>query len=301
MDVFNLNDYIKLLLYYKKNNFEVINLTNFIEKYSNKSIPDKIVLLRHDIHLRDIENAYKMIEIENNIFNNNVATYFVQWNFIGSTDYEEKYEKYNNKKYEEFIFFCIKNKIDVLPHLSLYCNTFKNLYNRNNKNINFLDNLIEFKLDTNKINNQSDINKQDFLISKYSINNCCNFNVCCNTDCKNLIKNDLCIFINDIKLYLKKYKDNWYKKFNFYPKYYSNHGDGMELTKKINPNFFAAISDLEKDMINVNSINIFLGNISKYKLYYKSDNSCNIDIINKDLFNDKNKFQLLIHPYVWSK
>lgn len=38
--------------------------------------------------------------------------------------------------------------------------------------------------------------------------------------------------MKDIEIYLENYKNNWYNKFGFYPKYYSCHGDGIELTKK---------------------------------------------------------------------
>lgn len=297
--IFKLEDYKKLLLNYKKNNFEVINFTNFTKKYSDySSLPSKIVLLRHDIHYRDIENAYKMIQLEQEIFNKNVCTYFVQWNFMGSTSKQESYEKKYSKYYIVFIKHCIKNNIDVLPHISLFCNSFKNLYNRNRSNTKFI-NMFSCKIDNKDIEN-----KEFFNICDCEINLEKNYYIYCKNNSKidkNELKIKLNILMKDIEIYLENYKNNWYNKFGFYPKYYSCHGDGIELTKKLNPNNFASILQLENKMINVNSCKTYIGNSSLYKLNYKSDGSCNIDIINKQLFNNENKFQLLIHPYLWSK
>ena len=295
MDIFTIDEYDKLLNYYKKNNFKVINFIELHKFYKDgTNLPDKLVVIRHDIHIRDIPNAYKMIEIEERIFKKNIASYFVQWKFVGSTDYEENYELNGTNNYEEFINFCIKNHIDVQPHISLFCDSYKKLYKRDNKNIPFLYSDCKLCIDYNKKNIIKDsINEQNyecFVKSKICIK--------CN-DSK--IKNDLSKFEDSILSYLVGYIEEWKNKFKFTPSYYSCHGDGIELTKLFNPNYFSCIEKLEKTFISVNSINKYLGNTSNYKLYYKSDNSCNRKYIEKALYNDINKYQLLIHPFVWSK
>ena len=47
-------------------------------EYFNSEKIDRAILLRHDIHLQDIENAYEMIKIEKEL--GVKATYFVQYN-----------------------------------------------------------------------------------------------------------------------------------------------------------------------------------------------------------------------------
>ena len=84
MNIFKLNDYEKLLKFYKDNDYTI---TNF------KDLPKKYILLRNDIHARDIDNAYNMIKLEHKYFKKNIATYFFQWKLIGNSDYETDYEK----------------------------------------------------------------------------------------------------------------------------------------------------------------------------------------------------------------
>ena len=116
----------------KEKGYIVCDFKEFEKKYNNNlELPEKIIVLRHDIHRRDISCAYKMIELEQKYFGKNVATYFVQWNFIGSTDYEKNYELDGAKEYDKFIFHCIENNIHVAPHISVFCNSYLKLYNRN--------------------------------------------------------------------------------------------------------------------------------------------------------------------------
>ena len=85
--IFKLSDYEEYLKFLKEKGYIVCDFKEFEKKYNNNlELPEKIIVLRHDIHRRDISCAYKMIELEQKYFGKNVATYFVQWNFIGSTD-----------------------------------------------------------------------------------------------------------------------------------------------------------------------------------------------------------------------
>ena len=65
----------------KKYNFE----------YFNTNLKKNVILLRHDIHLQDIDNGYKMIEIEKLL--GIKATYFVLYNIpqeSNNNNYQEK-------------------------------------------------------------------------------------------------------------------------------------------------------------------------------------------------------------------
>jgi len=294
MDIFTLDEYKNFLNYLKDNNFLVINfkdLHNTFNSYEN--LPSKIVVLRHDIHVRDIDNAYNMIDLEQKIFKKNVATYFVQWNFEGSTEYEKNYEKNNQGKYYDFIQYCIKKNIDVQPHISLYCSSFKNLYNFDNNNICFCKDNIKINfLDNNNLLKDT-INEQSYNIDVPMI--------CIECDHDNeYLYSEIETLSDDIVSYLTKYKKDWDKEFNK-AYLFSCHGDGLLLTKTLNPNFFASKKNIETIIANANTTNIYLGKNSIYKLKYKSDNSCNKEQILEQIYNNDNVYQLLIHPYIWSK
>jgi hypothetical protein len=292
--IFKIDDYEKLLKYIKNNNFIVTNFHNLFKSYkSSHEIPSKFVLMRHDIHHRDIDNAYKMIELENKYFGENIATYFVQWNFIGTNLYEENEEKNNKKDYETFIHYCIKNKVDVQPHISLFSYSFNKIYNRNEDNINIINddsiNLV-IKNTTRTIINDT-INEQTY-------NTPTSYVYIENKNSKMVKEIDL--FFQTVKQFLINYMNEWESKFKIKPTCYSCHGDGIKLTQKFNPNYFASLKELDDIFVNANSVYMFLGNNSLYKLYYKSDNSLNKEKIEDYLYkNTNNQYELLIHPYVW--
>ena len=304
MNIFSIEDYKNLLQFYKKNNFEISNFRDFHNKYKNNiDLPSKFILLRHDIHLRDIPNAYKMIELENKYYGKNISTYFVQWYFIGTNLYEENCEKKGVNKYEKFIFYCLKNNIDVQPHYSLFSKSYKSLYERMDNNINFIHNndislyvkstSHKFKsviIITDSINKQTNYKEIDLEKDNIYI------------DCELVdIKNEINKLLNNVKNNLINYITQWKNKFSFNPECYSCHGDGIKLTHKLNPNILSSSNELENILVNANSYKTYLGNSSVYKLKYKSDNTVDKDLINKSLYHSNNdQYQLLIHPFIWS-
>ncbi len=300
--VFKLSEYERYLKFLKENNYVVCNFKDLEDKYKdNSELPEKIIVLRHDVHYRDINASYKMIELEHKYFNKNIATYFVQWNFIGSSNYENNYENKGKNEYEKFIFYCIKNNIHVAPHISVFCNSYLNLYSRNinHHNLKFLNEKysINFKDITGSDILQSSINEMSFNIFPISeINNVC---ISCE---KETTKDSMNKLIDDIYIYFKNYKKDWKEKFKIDAEIFSAHGDGIILTKKLNPNYFGSLQRFENILYNVNSPNKYIGLSSTYKLYYKSDNSLKKDKINNSFYNEtKTQCQVLVHPYVWDK
>ena len=71
-----------------------------------------------------------MIELEQKYFGKNVATYFVQWNFIGSTDYEKNYELDGAKEYDKFIFHKDVFQTDPVDFLGYYTGTKRPTFTR---------------------------------------------------------------------------------------------------------------------------------------------------------------------------
>ena len=97
------------------------------------------------------------------------------------------------------------------------------------------------------------------------------------------------------------YLNNWKKKFNLKSQFYSVHGSSLAYGKIINANSFSSIKKIENylNCISANSSLLLLGTNSLYKLNYVTDN---INIINcHKIFSDtdKNKYEILIHPYLW--
>lgn len=310
LPIFKINEYEKLLKYLKNNKFTVTNFHNLFKSYkSSDKLPSKFVLMRHDVHYRDIKNCYKMIELENKYFGKNIATYFVQWNFIGNSLYEENYENSKKKDYETFIHYCIKNKIDVQPHISLFSYSFNKIYNRNNENINITnDNTINLIIkkkesgvanlvkesETNTIVNDT-INEQTYNWGLNTPTSC----VYIENKNSHRVK-EIDLLVKNVKEFLINYINLWESRFKIKPTCYTCHGDGISLTKKFNPNYFASLKEIDDIFVNANSINTFIGNNSLYKLYYKSDNTLNKEKIEDSLYKDtNNQYQLLIHPYVW--
>jgi len=269
--LFTNTEYKELLIFFKKNNYNVINFKDFFNKYScHKDLENKIVLLRHDIHGRDIENAYKMIEIEKNIFGKCVSTFFVQWKFMGNSVNEYNLENRYAPLYERFVKFCIDNNIDVQPHIAVLAYAYKNIYNRNDSNIKNL-----------------------------------NINICyeCQNKCLSIKPNEADIeiekILNDTVEYIENYINEWEEQFKFRPLIFSSHGDGISLTKKINTNKFGSLKKIENIILNANSPNILLGKKSKYNLDYKCDNGR--ERLKTFYDNISCQFELLVHPYVWTK
>lgn len=248
-----MNIYINLLKKLKlKYDFEYFNI--------NKS--KNIILLRHDIHLQDIDNGYKMIKIEKKL--GIKATYFVQYNIPQeSTNIEYQ------KKYIEFINYCINNNIEVQPHISPISGAF-HLDSSLSKEVN---NITKIKKNyiLNRVGNYDEFTIIDDFLEINKLN-------------KTIIK------------YLNNYNKEWNEKFGFYPKGISVHGDctfpkivgGLNNKTLMNQKCFKDIYEY-----------IDRSHIISDKFYYISDSQYNINLFYPEKFNN-NTYQILIHPAQWS-
>jgi|GEM_PF-3384993 len=106
--------YYQLLTFFKNQGYTVWNFKTFY--YADKSkLPEKLLVIRHDIHSRDIDLAYNTYFIEKNLFGSgNMATYFVMLD-----DPSESGNSSVRQKYIDFISFLKKRQVDVQPHISL--------------------------------------------------------------------------------------------------------------------------------------------------------------------------------------
>lgn len=261
--------YCKLLEFLVKNKYTCLNFSMY-HKYKN-NLNNKIVLLRHDIHLRDVENAYKMIEIEKKILGKCLSTFFVQWDLCGFSNYEKEYEKKHQHLYEKFILYCIDNNIDVQPHISpihYYASKFKPEWL----------NMSIFQIET--------IFKENYIHS---------------TDCLNIeiIKKDILNIkhlIKEIEKYVEEYTKKWKKKFNITVEGYAAHGCSINLSRVIHNGIILNLDSIYKKsniMYEVYSKNL------RDTFNFYSDGSIPKWIFSPELiYHDK--IIILCHPFVWN-
>ena len=114
----SLPDYYRFIESLKKRGFK---FWSFKKYWANRyaPLPDKLIVIRHDVHKRDLQYAYYAISIEKYLLNkSDVATYYVLYG-----DPSQKEDKDLQKKYIDLIHYCSNiEKFDVQPHLSI--NTF---------------------------------------------------------------------------------------------------------------------------------------------------------------------------------
>jgi hypothetical protein len=255
--------YKEILTKFKSAGYTLLSFDAY-NKFCNY-LPEKNIIMRHDVHFRDIENAYKMIEIEKELFGYNCSTYFVQLNFFGSNKSEGSYEKGYQTEYIKFIKFCLKHKISVQPHISLFANKF---YSR------------------------------ELLLGEHLKEHQC-------VDCYTLEKGEEAVIINDVldikkciertKRSIKDKEEEWRRLTGKMPLVYSVHGENTGFQKFINLNLFGSIKELGLSHAN-NEHWIPEG------LYYYNDKWIfTLFDDNLDLKADiPGSFQFLAHPKVWN-
>ncbi len=110
--VSHLPGYEKLILHLLEQDYEFWSFKKYIN--SNKSaLPEKIIVLRHDVHERDLIPAYYMRKIEKELLGEDCSTFFVMLN-----DPTEKKDGIKQERYSKFISFLIEEGADVQPHIS---------------------------------------------------------------------------------------------------------------------------------------------------------------------------------------
>lgn len=219
------------------------------------------ILLRHDIHLQDVENAYKMIKVEKEL--GIKATYFVQYNIP-----QESRNVTYQQKYVKFINYCINNNIEVQPHISPISGAF-HLDRTLSKEINDIEK-VKTNYVLNRVGNYDEFIIIDDFLEIDKLN-------------KKIIE------------YLTNYNKEWEEKFGFYPKGMSVHGDctfpkiidGLNNKTLMNQKCFEGIySYIDRSHIISDRFN------------YISDTQYNINLFCPEKF-EEGSYQILIHPARW--
>ena len=83
------------------------------------NLPEKLVLLRYDIHLSDLNEleAYAAFALQQHYFGRELGTWFVMLDNPYEMDYYSNYAPYR-QLYQSFIDYMLKRNEDVQPHIS---------------------------------------------------------------------------------------------------------------------------------------------------------------------------------------
>ncbi len=233
-------------------------------------LPDKLIVIRHDVHLRDVRFSYDTYLIEKKLLGDNVATYFVMLDFP-----DEENDAGIQKEYLSLIHFLKSKKVDVQPHISpndLYHKSVTTWWKNKPK-----EELIKLA----NANYITDHRENDIKISV-------------RTDGKDVF--NLKEMNDSIISLLKEYNKEWKLKTGLTVKYYAAHGSKLPFNLTLFNNAF--ILDQEELLKSkVYEFDTYNTQICNY-LIYLSDNSGPdwIEAPDKIL---PGRYQFLSHPFVW--
>ncbi len=114
MAVAKLPAYFRFLDYFRKQGYHFYDFRTYLEKELYK-LPEKMLVIRHDVHYRDIPSAYDVLEIEKIVIGPGHSTFYVMLNdplelanpnFHGETEYLK------------LIRYLDTNQVDIQPHIS---------------------------------------------------------------------------------------------------------------------------------------------------------------------------------------
>lgn len=106
--------YRGLLEEFANKGYEFIKFDNI----PNPKLGRKCLALRYDIHFRDINNAFTMLEIEKEVLGKYISTSFVMWRLFGSTNNELRLETSFQTEYQKYIEHCLDIGAEIQPHIS---------------------------------------------------------------------------------------------------------------------------------------------------------------------------------------
>ncbi|MBN2238100.1 MAG: hypothetical protein JW729_11105 [Bacteroidales bacterium] len=107
--------YANFLQHFKDRGYTFWDFHTYIQA-DKSALPEKLIVLRHDVHHRDIPSAYRAKVLEENIIGFQSATYYVMLDFYPETlekDYDDKRADYLN-----FMHYLKSEAVDVQPHTS---------------------------------------------------------------------------------------------------------------------------------------------------------------------------------------
>lgn len=268
---FGMPFYYDFITTMKKQGYVFWNFEKFHTADKSK-LPEKLIVIRHDIHGRDIEGGIKADLIEKNLIGKRVATYFVQYD-----DPTEMTDFGLQRAYLNFINYLKRDTVDVQPHISindLYLNY--DAPSWRNKDVTELKALFNEYYEI-KVVKDSTVNGT-YIIAKKT-----------NDTMKLKLMNTRIIEV------LKIYNAKWEKATGLKARYYASHGSHSPINAVLNN---AVILD-QFSLLHSGTylFDTYNTSIAKY-LTYLSDNSIPNWIGNPTEVKP-GRYQLLMHPWVW--
>lgn len=268
----NLPLYYNFLDYLKKDGF---NFINFHEYWNSEweNLPEKLIVLRHDIHEWDIKEAYYTYFLENDLLGGEVGTYYVRFDDpkeisrLGNNKYRELHARYL-----ELIDFLKKRNVDVQPHISP-CDMY--VYDQNpswkNLSADSLKLIVNANYDFNYSTNGLEIQVR-------------------NSDVLNIEK----ININLTSL-LMNYNNNWLSSTGLEVESYAAHGSDIALNLALgNVRLLNQTCLLQSNLYEFETTS----NIIKTYLNFIHD-TYRPDWIENPSLIESDRYELLIHPDNW--
>ena len=240
-------------------------------KSDKTKLPEKLIVIRHDIHGRDIEGGYKANKVEKYFIGSRAATYFVQYD-----DPNESTDSYLQQQYLTFISKINQDTVDVQPHISA-----NDLYLAANnpfwkyKDISELKELYEKYYEVKKTNDGKGLGTE--LVVK---------------GVDTLHIKEMNTKLVDI---LKAYNAKWEKATGLKAKYYASHGSKVNINMVINN---AVVLDQHSLLRSgAYDFDTYNSSIAEH-LTYLSDNSLPT-WIGRPIEVKPGRYQFLMHPWVW--
>jgi hypothetical protein len=267
---FGIPVYFNFIETLKKEGFVFWDFDKFYRSDKSK-LPEKLIVIRHDIHSRDIEGGYNANKVEKYFIGSRAATYFVMYN-----DPTEINDSWLQQEYLIFINQLKQDSLDIQPHISV-----NDLYIASNS----------------PFWKYMDVNQLKDLFAKY-------YEIKKTSDSKGSGTKIITKGIDTLHLkkmnakiieILKAYNVKWEKATGLKAKYYASHGSKVNINAVLNNSVI--LDQLALIRSGVYEFDTYNSWVAEY-LTYLSDN--NIPTwIGRPSEVKPGRYQLLMHPWVW--
>ena len=262
-------DYYKLILYLKIKGYTFWSYNKYMNSDRN-NLPEKLVLLRHDVHRTDIVPAYFMFRIEKELLIANFSTYFIMLN--DPTEYSDSCAK---NEYLDLISYLHNEGADVQPHISPNDMIADYMIEDSNWSYNADQKVLQelfdynYKIISDSLGRELQIVNEDI----FDLNN----------------------KLDTLSTLLINYNNTWESMTGLEVEGYAAHGSQIPINKVFNN---AIILDL-KSKLNEGIYEYEAYNTCNFaNLTYLSDNSLPEWMCNPELITDC-RIKMLCHPYSW--
>jgi len=261
--------YYKFLVKMREEGYSFMDFRTYMDADTSR-LPQKLIVIRHDVHYRDIFYAYYALQIEKMVIGPRRSTFFIM---INDPLELKTISAGMENEYMTLVHYLDSSDVDIQPHISpvdLYISNYHPFWQYFSK----------------------DSLKRMFTHNyRWEINN---------KGRKLIVTGKDVLNVNDINksllLLLPKYNAEWTNETNHDVQGYASHGSGTSMNYIIN----------NADILD-QTLLLMLG-IYKYDTYnsqlfsvltYLSDNNLPSWMINPSSI-PSGRYQLLMHPYQWS-